>query len=60
MKYNIFKHTIQDDCVRDSQTDNIVKEKRVEEKRIFGIVVWCKEANETNEFVTIDKRKLGF
>ena len=57
---SIFKHTIQDDCIRDSVTDNIVKEERVEKKFLWGLCVWTKTANETNEFVILEKRKLGF
>lgn len=57
---SIFKHTIQDDAVRDIDTDNILKEERVERKLLFGICFWSKKANETNEFVKTEKRKLGF
>jgi hypothetical protein len=57
---SIFKHTIQDDSVRDMDTDNIIQEERVEKKILFGICFWSKTANETNEFVKIEKRKLGF
>ena len=57
---SFLKHTIKDDCIRDSVSDNIVEEERVEKKYLWGICVWKKVANETNEFVVIEKRKLGF
>ena len=57
---SIFKHTISDDCIRDIDTDNILKEDRIEEKIIFGIRYWAKIVNENNEYVKIEKRKLGF
>jgi hypothetical protein len=41
-------------------TDNIVDETREEKKFLWGICVWHKVAKETNEFVKIEKRKLGF
>ena len=56
----VFKHTVNDDCIRDMDTDNIVKEDRVERKVIFGICYWSKVSKETNEFVKLEKRKLGF
>jgi len=57
---SLFSHVINDDCIRDSVSDNIVREKRVEVKTLFGIVIWKKTANETNEFVILEKRKMGF
>ena len=57
---SILKHTIKDDCIRDIDTDNIVSETREEKKFLWGICVWQKTADETNEFVKIEKRKLGF
>ena len=54
------RHTIKDDCIRDMDTDNIVEEKRVERKFLWGLCLWEKEAEETNEFIKIEKRKLGF
>ena len=57
---SIFKYTIKDDAIRDSVTDNIIEEERVERKYIFGICYWSKKVNETNEFVVVEKRKLGF
>ena len=56
----IFHHVINDDCIRDTDNDNIIEEERVEVKTLFGIRFWKKTANETNEFVHINKRKLGF
>ena len=57
---SLFNHTIVDDCIRDASSDNIIEEQRVETKTLFGIVIWRKQANETNEFVIVEKRKLGF
>jgi len=57
---SLFTHSIQDDAIRDVDTDNIVEEERVERKFIWGICYWKKKVNETNEFVEIKKRKLGF
>lgn len=57
---SILKHTIKDDCIRDIDTDNIVSETREEKKFLWGICVWSKTADETNEFVKIEKRKMGF
>ena len=57
---NWLRHTIKDDCIRDMDTDNIVEEKRVERKFLWGLCLWEKSAEETNEFIKIEKRKLGF
>ena len=57
---SLFKHIVNDDCIRDMDTDNIVQEERVERKFLFGICFWSKKANETNEFVKVEKRKLGY
>ena len=57
---SLFKHTIKDDAIRDMDTDNIIEEERVERKLLFGICFWSKKANETNEFVKVKKRELGF
>ena len=57
---SIFKHVVTDDAVRDIDTDNVVEETRIEKKILFGICFWSKKCDETNEFVKVEKRKLGF
>jgi len=57
---NFFKHSIKDDAVRDLDNDNILKEDRVEKKYILGVCYWFKVVAETNEYVKVEKRKLGY
>lgn len=57
---SFFKHSIKDDSVRDLDNDNILEEQRVEKKYILGICYWSKTADETNEYVKTEKRKLGY
>ena len=57
---SIFKHIITDDCVRDQDSDNILKEDRLEVKSIFGIRYWSRKTKDTSEYVKVEKRKVGF
>ena len=57
---SLFKHTIDDESVRDVDTDNVLDETRVERKTLFGLCYWSKEAKDKSEYVKVEKRKLGF
>jgi hypothetical protein len=57
---SIYKFTITDESVRDVDTDNILDEKRVEKKFIFGICVWKKESTDKSEYIKVEKRRVGY
>ena len=55
-----FKHIVEDESTRDVDQDNILDEKRVERKYLFGICYWEKLSSDKSEYVKVEKRKVGF
>lgn len=57
---SIFKHTVEDVSTRDVDKDNILDEKRIERKYLFGICYWKKESDDHSEYIRVKYKELGF
>lgn len=57
---SLYKITIDDDAIRDIDSDNILEENRIECRYILGLCIWKKVSNDKNEYVKIKRREMGY